>query len=186
MKNVIPILLVLLVLILSCKKETHEPTAVNLISNSSFETAIHDTSFQSWTSTVFSPGPADQPMPPLELNAPPGGGNWSMFLVPLWLPEEGFAETNITGQNGNHVYQLSTWMKNFNWMGSMSLQQWRNGLKISEKQLIDSSFVWKQFAFYDTLSLLPTDTLCIHLSAGTSEVISGKVWFDLVNLKLVN
>jgi hypothetical protein len=117
------------------------------------------------------------------LDAPPGGGLWCVELGPGWLPQEGYAETTITGQTGNNVYELGSWIKtNSQWFGSISLRQWRNGIKISDKSIHDTSAVWKHISFLDTLNVLATDTLKVHLSAGSTEVVYGSIRFDRVTL----
>lgn len=181
MKTTAILLILLTIIVFSCKKECIE-TSGNLISNWSFETVNHDSTFSGWYSTCFIPGPWDGPMPPLAQDAPSSGGTWCAEMRPLWFPGEGYAETSITGQTGNNIYKVSTWIKNLSWSGSISLQQWRNGQKISEKWLIDTSSVWKHISFLDTLNTLPADVLKIRLNAGGTEVFYGWTRFDLISL----
>jgi hypothetical protein len=185
MKRLFPLMLLTALSFIACCPEDDEPESPNLICNWSFEDANHDSSFVCWYSTVFLPGPVDNPMAPLVQDAPPDGGEWSLFLMPLWFPMAGYAETFVTGQIGNQVYELSAWMKNYNWIGTMSLQQWRNGQMIHEKMLSDSSYVWKHYSFTDTINIEPTDTLRVFLNAGSTEVAWGHVNYDLVSLKVV-
>jgi len=81
---------------------------------------------------------------------------------------------------------VTAWLKTINWIGSVSLEQWRNGQRINNKQISDSSSVWKQISLLDTLTVLSTDILKIHLSAGYTESRSGKVRFDNVKLENTN
>ena len=162
MKTPLFTLLFLAILISSCKKEESTPAAINLISNYSFETPGHDSTFVGWTSTCFLPGPVDNPMAPLVMDAPVGGGSWSMQLWPSWFPGDGSGETIITGQSGNNVYHVGSWVKCYQWYGTVSLQQWRNGQKISEKWVTDTTSSWTYVSFTDTLNTLPTPHPLLH------------------------
>ncbi len=109
-----------------------------------------------------------------------------MQLMPLWIPAEGFAETVVTGQSGTNIYLVSAWMKTIGWHGKLVFEQWRNGQKVHFKMKSDTAVAWKQLVFSDTLAILPTDTLKVHLTAGSTEVSAGIVRFDNIILKKMN
>ncbi len=115
-------------------------------------------------------------------DAPILGGQWSLMLTPGWIPQEGYAESQVTGVAGDYSIRLEAWMKTFKWRGSFSLRLRRNGELKTLKEISDTNSEWKKFSMNDTLSLAETDTVIVHLSAGTTEVVSGKVFFDLVKL----
>jgi hypothetical protein len=77
-------------------------------------------------------------------------------------------------------------MKTITSGGLFSLEQWRNGQRIKDKSVIDTASIWKQLSLSDTLTVLSTDTLKVHLSAGSTELISRRVYFDLIKLEKIN
>ncbi len=158
---------------------------INLIANPSFETSKHLPDYRAWKGKVYLQDSLGNQIPPLVQGAPDGGGVWSVQLEPLWYPEEGFTETGFHGPAGTNIYKVSAWIKTINWTGTLSLEQWRNGQKIAQKKISDTSVNWKQLSFFDTLSVVPSDSLKVHLSAGSTEVASGKVLFDLVSAEII-
>ena len=165
--------------VLRCHQGYSSPMAdsTNLIQNSSFEMNDQPT-LHSWV--------ADSVLGKLVQDAPPGGGQWSLQLSPGWFPQEGFARTYISGQSGAGVYQLSAWIKNLNGPRSrFRIGQWSNNAWVSFKEIPCDSSSWMQYSLVDTLSLLPDDTIAVHLSAGETEVVSGEVLFDLVRLEKI-
>jgi hypothetical protein len=189
MKTTASILVLLTIILFSCKKNSSvdtTATTVNLIANPSFETADHQISYNGWTGTVYLIDSLGVKHPPIIKDAPTGGGLWCLQLVPGWLPEEGFSETSVTGQTGTNIYKVTVWMKTITSGGLFSLEQWRNGQRIKDKSVIDTASIWKQLSLSDTLTVLSTDTLKVHLSAGSTELISRRVYFDLIKLERIN
>ena len=189
MKTKTYILVVMIIFVFSCKKDKpigSTDNAGNLIANSSFETAAHQPDYNGWAGTVYLVDSLGNQHIPLVQDAPNGGGLWCVQIEPLWMPTEGYTESSVTGQTGTHIYKVTAWMRTIHWIGSVSFEQWRNGQQIDNKQLTDSSSVWKQLSLLDTLTVLSTDILKVHLSAGTTEMLSGKVRFDNVKLELTN
>ena len=183
------ILIMMTIFVFSCKKDKPNSStddAGNLIANSSFETSTHQPDYNGWMGSAHLTDSLGNQYIPLVQDAPNGGGLWCVQLEPLWMPTEGYTEISITGQTGTHIYKVTAWIKTINWIGSVSLEQLRNGQLIVNKQLTDSSSVWKQISLLDTLTVLSTDILKVHLSAGTTEVLSGKVRFDNVKLENTN
>lgn len=189
MKNQIIISIVISVLLFACKNESSEdstPVPLNLINNSSFETSANQPDYSGWMGTAFLTDSLGNHNIPLVQDAPANGGQWCVQLEPMWYPAEGYTETILTGQAGTHIYQVTAWMKTISWTGSISLEQYSNGQLIDHKQLTDSSGVWKLESLVDTLTVLASDTLKVHLSAGSTELANGKVRFDMVQLKNLN
>lgn len=185
MKNLIIILSFLALLLISCEDDSTNPinNDDNLIVNPSFETSSNMPDYKHWIGNAFIYDSNFNKIDPIVEDSPPGGGKWCVQIEPKWYPEEGYTETSITGQVGTNVYELTGWLKTINWHGSMSLRQYRNGELISEKEVTDTTSTWKLLSIIDTLTVLATDTLKVHLSAGSTEIATGKVRFD--NLKLV-
>ena len=174
-------LIVISLLIISCKKDS-SVSSINILVNSSFETNLNQPDYSGWTGTAYIIDTAGNIFDPIVQDAPSGGGLWSLQLEPGWIPSEGYSETHISGLSGTHTIELSAWMKSINWTGSISLEHWRNGQKIKYKTIADNPSQWKQITLIDTLTLLMTDTITVHLSAGWTEVASGRVLYDLVKL----
>lgn len=159
----------------------------NLISNPSFEFngqpsltgwTINDTI---WAKTV--PG------------APAGEGSWSLWLAPEFGPMPGGeAETIVTGESGNFVYQLSFWERNFGalFSGIITINQFRENDIIFSTNISANASFWTLFSKSIKLSLLQTDTLKIILrsvspilKAGNFsklDTVSTGVMFDGISL----
>ncbi len=159
----------------------------NLISNPSFEFngqpsltgwTINDTI---WAKTV--PG------------APAGEGSWSLWLAPEFGPMPGGeAETIVTGESGNSVYQLSFWERNFGalFSGILTISQFRGNDIIFSTNISANASFWTLFSKSIKLSLLQTDTLKIILrsvspilKAGNFsklDTVSTGVMFDGISL----
>jgi hypothetical protein len=151
--------------------------STNLIQNSSFETNNQPT-LQFWiTDTLLAEVLQD---------APPGGGQWSLQLSPGWIPQEGFAQTYVSGQSGIGVYQLTFWSKSISgWKGSVMIGQWSQMSWVQSNIIYCDSTTWTQYSLIDTLSLQIGDTIGVHLSAGRTEVAYGRVLFDLIHLRRI-
>ena len=151
--------------------------SLNLIANPSFEVNGQPT-LQFWTADTF--------LTAFVQDTPPGGGSWSLMLGPGWIPAEGYARTYVSGLSGRRILELTVWIKSLNsWPGSASLGQWSKGGWVTSKRVYCDSTNWTQISIDDTLSLLPTDTVAIHLSAGATEVAYGEDLFDLVRLMAI-
>lgn len=184
MRNLFIILSFLAFLLTSCEDDSTNPinNNDNLIANLSFETSENKPDYSNWTGNAFVYDSNFNKIDPIVQDAPDGGGKWCVQIEPMWYPEEGYTETSITGQSGTNVYELTGWFKAINWHSTMSLRQYRNGELISEKSITDTSSVWTKLAMIDTLTLNATDIIKVHLSAGSTEIATGKVRFDLVKL----
>ena len=158
----------------SSRAQTSDSDSLNLISNPSFELNGQPT-LQSWVADTF--------LTAFVQDTPPGGGTWSLRIDPGWIPQEGYAQTYITGLSGISILELTVWIKSLNrWRGSATLGQWSKGEWVTNKRIDCDSASWTQISIVDTLSLLPTDTVAVHLSAGVTEVAFGEDLFDLVRL----
>ena len=93
---------------------------------------------------------------------------WSL-KVKTGFPQEGFAETYITGQSGTNIYELKFWMKATDWQGGAKIGINTQNQFIDSKILIDTATFWKQFTFIDTLTTQSSDTITIRLTAGSGD-----------------
>ena len=145
----------------------------NLIQNSSFE--VNDQpSLQSWFATYAY----------ISQDAPPQGGTWSLLLYPS-IPEQ-WAITFVTGQSGIGVYRLTVWVKSINgWAGTVMLGHWAQNRFVQSTWTGSDSTQWNAVSVIDTLSLQPSDTIAVRLSANGEETSNGFVLFDLVDLERI-
>jgi len=190
MRARLSLLLILTFFLFSCGGDSStnpQDNSLNLLSNTSFETPSNQPDYSHWWGTAYLSDSVGNRLNPLVKDAPPGGGVWCVELEPQWFPVEGYSESAIAGQSGTHIYKVSAWMRTLNkWYGSLALEQWRDGKRISTTSLSDTSSTWKAVSLTDTLSVVATDSIKVHLSAGMTEIALGKVRFDLVRLERVD
>jgi len=109
--------------------------------------------------------------------APPGEGNWSLWIAPQYGPISagGFATTNITGQSGMSNYTLSFWEYNFSYIfsGMVIITQLRKGSIIYSDYIHADTTSWSLFTKKFQLSILPTDTLQISLRSESPIVVAS-------------
>ncbi len=177
MKKLLTAIIFLTVLSLaSCKKEVAitQNRNSNLIQNSSFENNGQQ-SFQDWTGSGYS----------LVNDVPTNGGQWALQLEPEWFPGEGYAETFITGYVGYNTFILNCDTKTINWTGHIKLRKKDiNGTVTDLQNITFNNSSWNTISITTSVLLQQTDEFIVHLSAGGTEVATGKVLFDNVNLQL--
>ncbi|MEP7264870.1 MAG: hypothetical protein ABI772_10245 [Bacteroidota bacterium] len=172
----------------SCEKDNGsnndipEPTVVtlpNLINNSGFE--INGiASFSNWN---YTSGPIG--IDTFSTDVPATGGMYSLRLEPLWLPGEGAVETYITGLTGSHQYQLNFKSKCINIINQQATASVyiKANFVAGIQSLGFGNAQWSSYTITTSLlSLTPTDTLVVKLSAGSTEVANWQVLFDNVEL----
>lgn len=93
---------------------------------------------------------------------------WSL-KVKTGFPQEGFAETYVTGQSGTNIYELKFWMKATDWQGGAKIGINTQNQFIENKSLIDTATFWKQFTLIDTLTRQSSDTITVRLTAGFGD-----------------
>jgi hypothetical protein len=149
----------------------------NLIPNSSFEIGTSPT-LQGWI--------VDSTWVDFVKDAPTQGGQWSIKLEAGWAPQEGFAETYLSGESGRNIYRLTAWMKTLHqWNGTISLGVRKSGQKALRKSASSNASQWTSISLQDTLTVGRSDSLIVRLSAGMTEVRRGEVLFDLIQLERV-
>jgi len=110
---------------------------------------------------------------------------WSL-KVKTGFPQEGFAETYITGQSGTNIYKLNFWMKATDWIGGAKLGLNTQNQFVDSKTLIDTATFWKQFTLIDTLSTQSSDTITVRLTAGFGDFcICPPVNFAFIELTII-
>lgn len=110
---------------------------------------------------------------------------WSLQLK-AGFQQAGFAETYITGQGGTMIYQLKFYMKSPDWLGSASIGTVSQNQFVASTTISDTTSIWKQYSFIDTLTTLTTDTIAVRLSAGIGDFCICTSYFDLIELTVID
>ena len=115
---------------------------------------------------------------------------WSLQLD-AGFPQEGFAETYVTGQNGTNIYKLRYWMQSTPTLsGNNSIGICYLGLKsqnqfITINSITDSASNWNEFILIDTITTVTTDTIAVRLSAGICDFCFNRLYFDYIDLRII-
>ena len=165
------LLLFTVITMVSCTNREPAPVA-NLIANPSFEDA-NGFSLQDWTGHITSSSN----------DAPANGGNYSLVLKPGWAPDEGFAETSISNLQGAVSLDFSCDVKTIDWTGKIIIfKEDVNGNRSEITRVSFNNAQWENISLEINTVLNNDDLLIIHLSAGITELPTGKVLFDNVML----
>lgn len=160
-------------LVSGCHKDEFKVPEGNLIFNSTFE-VNGIPSFEGWIGSSYS----------FVEDVPSEGGRWALQLEPEWLPGEGYAETEISGYKGSYTFKFTCDAKSLNeWKGLVSLRLMDDSGTVTILKTIEFNYPsWSKITASIKVSLAETDRLIIRLSAGATELTTGKVLFDNVNL----
>ena len=171
MKNLL--LFFMLLLFVNCSHDNEADAVHNLILNPSFENS-NGFDLQDWES----------PYVDSNTDTPNNGGNYSLQLVPGWLPDEGYAETSVTNLQGNLSFHFSSDVKVIGtWTGKIViLKEDANGTRTEITNVTFDNTNWDTISFNFNASLSRSDLLIVHLSAGSTELSAEKVLFDNVSL----
>lgn len=150
--------LIFSVLIFSCNNNEVAP---GTLANSSFE-LNGAFSTEGWVTNNAS-----------ESNeAAPDGGNFSLKIVPGYVPDEGYAEYVIEGLEGSQNITLSGYIKaSGGWPGSITLKKVTadNAVTVLGVEYSSDS-EWTKKTISTTTELNSGDVIVVKLSAGGTEV----------------
>jgi hypothetical protein len=163
-----------LMLFSGCEKDGIKVPEGNLIFNSSFE-FNNIPAFDGWTGSGYS----------FIEDAPDDGGRWALQLEPGWFPGEGYAETYFMGYEGEYSFDFTCEAKSLEgWVVEVSIVvQEENGMPQILKKTNFNFSDWSGINLTLSVLLKKTDKLIIHLSAGSTEIATGKVLFDKISLE---
>jgi len=166
----------------------------NLITNSTFESngqlncaSWYDACHQELTylcDTLLPGNPCDIAF---YKDTPPTGGVWSLGATGIGNGFPATASTYIAGQNGTHHYLLNVWMKDDGQaFGGTNIAIRSKGNSVIQKTIPADSPNWAFYSVKDTLTLLPTDSIQITLSAFAAGPSFGNIYFDQVEFILLD
>lgn len=168
------LLLFAILFLFNCSSDNEPEANNNLILNSTFENS-NEFDFQNWTGRNYASND----------DTPVNGGNFSLQLEPNWAPDEGFAETVIANLEGAVSLNFDCDTKTINWIGKIIiLKEDIDGTRTEISNISFDNSDWQNVSFDINTNLVSTDLLIIHLSAGITEIATGKVLFD--NIRITN
>ena len=158
--------------ILGCTDdEPTEPTDENTLLYSSFEKDGRF-SFDGWTLPVQSDSSTD---------VPSGGGNFSLLLEASQPPEV-YAYIKVPAKTEFTEYKLTIASKYSGIEGKMILSLVRNGSVIKSSSILIDDIIWESYSIQDTYDVASGDSFMVQLTAGFSQLLPGKTYFDLCTL----
>jgi hypothetical protein len=159
---------------------TNEENSVNppsgiAILNTSFEENGFF-SAEGWTLPLLSDSSTD---------VPTNGGKYSLLLESV-SPPEVFAEIKVPVLSQYNNYKLSFSSKSTGGVyGRAILSLLRNGFTIKSQNKAVNDITWHSYTIIDTFNVAAGDSFLVQLSAGTSQLLPGKTYFDLCTLEAV-
>jgi hypothetical protein len=151
------------------------PTDENTLLYSSFE---QNGKFSSdgWTLPALSNSSYD---------IPSGGGTFSLELEAS-QPPEAYAQITVPVKTQFNNFKFTFWSKSTavtnNIYGKAILSLVRNGSTIQSSSVSVDDIIWKSYSIQDTFTVASGDSFLVQLSAGISQIFSGKTYFDLCTL----
>jgi hypothetical protein len=164
----------------SCTKEENSVNSPsgNFLINTSFENNGRF-STDGWTLPSNSDSANDVPV---------NGGNYSLVLKSV-SPPPVYAEIKVPVLTQYNNYKFSFWSKSTGISsgvyGKAILSLLRNGSTIDSVSISIQEIDWYYYTVSDTFNVAVGDSFLVQLSAGTSELLPGKTYFDLCTLEAV-
>ena len=157
------------------EEETTEPTDENTLLYSSFEKNGKFSS-DGWSLPALADSSND---------VPTGGGSFSLQLEASQPPET-YAYKNVPVKTQFNNYKLTFWAKSSGVTsginGKAILSLLRNGSVIKSSSILVDDITWKSYSIQDTFSVASGDSFRVELTAGISQLFSGKSYYDLCRL----
>jgi len=153
------------------EEETTEPTDENTLLFSSFE-----------KNGKFSPDGWSLPaLADSSNDVPTGGGNFSLLLEASQPPEV-YAQIKVPVKTDYNEFKLTFWSKYSVIEGKVILSLVRNGSVIDSSSIMVDDIIWKSYSIQDTFSVAAGDSFMVQVTAGISQLLPGKTYFDLCRL----
>ncbi|MDI6802828.1 MAG: hypothetical protein QME58_03145 [Bacteroidota bacterium] len=183
MKNQTIMFLLILIVVLSCKNMTTEPTEVNLLINSTFE-LNGDSSLYGWI--------VSYPSVVQFSNDVPSYGSGRSIIFQSWgksPPLSNSIFAMIPAPAGTHIYRLSIFGKKSGVVGGWvyigrNLRSAATAEHYSSISVVDS--VWTFYSKIDTLTTDVRDTLFVVITGGSSCTEWGSTHFNTCKFEKLN
>ncbi len=177
--RLLPASLAVLLTVASCQQpsELIDPAASsNLLSNGSFE--LHgNSSLLGWT-----PENPDTNLVRISTDVPINGGRYSLSIETVWGPKSTLC-TGAPVTPGMHSYRLSLRAKRSGIGGEVTLShRGSNTTSVSGTLAVQDSD-WTHYALLEPVFAQSGDSLIVTLSGGSSQILRGTTWFDMVRLE---
>ena len=166
----------LALLIIGCTEDDPtEPTDENTLLYSSFEKNGRFSS-EGWTFPAQSDSSSD---------VPAGGGNFSLLLEATQPPKV-YAQIKVPVKTSYNEFKLTIWAYSTGVTsginGEVILSLMRNGSVIDSSSVLVDDIIWKSYSIQDTFTVAAGDSFMVQLTAGFSQLLPGKTYFDLCRL----
>lgn len=171
------------ILILGCTKESSISPQIggNMLKNPSFE--LNGTcSTDNWVSNIH--GDSDTNIIHHSSDVPSGGGTCSIVMEPNWGPAYTLSQT-VPAIIGSNSYSLSFWAKK-NGVGGKTMLYLKHQDSLIFINSIDvKDSIWTNYEIFGGVTATARDSIMITLSGGFSQLLTGKTYFDLIDLHKV-
>jgi hypothetical protein len=102
-------------------------------------------------------------------------------------PPENYAFIKVPVKTNYTINQLTFWSfssgVSSNIYGRAILSLIRNGSQVKSSSVIVDGIVWKSYSIRDTFNVASGDSFMVQFTAGVSQLLSGKTYFDLCQLQ---
>jgi len=168
-----PLAFILFVLLISACTENDptEPTDENTLLYTSFEKNGKFSS-DGWSLPALADSSND---------VPTGGGSFSLQLEANQPPEV-YAQIKVPVKTDYNEFKLTFWSKYSVIEGKVILSLVRNGSVIDSSSVLVDGIIWESYSIQDTFSVAAGDSFMVQLTAGVSQLLPGKTYFDLCRL----
>ena len=172
------LVIVSLTLFACAEEETTEPNEDNLLYETSFE---NNGSFSTngWSLSSSSRS---------STSTPPGGGSYSLEMTATDPPEI-YSSVKVAAKSQYTINQLTFWSKGSGVAsgvyGKAILSVVSNGAELQSKSILIDRIDWSTFTIKDTFAIASGDSFLIKFTGGMNQLLSGKSYFDLVQLQSI-
>ena len=129
----------------------------------------------------ISPGP---PIVKFALDAPPYGGNYSIFLKAREVGA--YVHKTVLAFKGTHNYLLTFWSKSTEDPGSLEIYLKRAGNIINEKGVVINTAEWTLFTIEVEFDASESDSIEVMLIGSLYTIPQGFNYFDLIKLEKID
>ena len=97
-------------------------------------------------------------------------------------PPEVYAQIKVPVKTDYNEFKLTFWSKYSVIEGKVILSLVRNGSVIDSSSIMVDDIIWKSYSIQDTFSVAAGDSFMVQVTAGISQLLPGKTYFDLCRL----